>query len=121
MPNSQSNKSAFDADALISHVLSYAQHGRLMVIMGAFGLLAGIVYCVYSKAVYQSRSVVYVRAFGAPLRDIELPETRKDQYTVYRSLYREFTSRRNVLGAARRMGLVGPDATWEDAIAIVPV
>ncbi|MGV3659652.1 MAG: polysaccharide biosynthesis tyrosine autokinase [Prosthecobacter sp.] len=112
-------KKGFDFVALTSKALQYARHGRLMVAMACLGILAGLVYYVYETPVFQAKSQVYVRSFGSPLRSNEVAETAQSG-TLNRFLAREFSSQRYIVGAARRMGLVGKNATYEDVVQHVP-
>lgn len=109
----------FDLIGLTSKALQYIRHVRLMLAMACIGLLAGLVYYVYGTPIFQSRSLVYVRGFGSPLRSSEVAETVQsagmNRYVLY-----EFTSRRNIIEAAKRMGIVGPRANWEDVLKVVP-
>ena len=114
-----SPKKGFDLIAVTSHALQYVRHFRLMLAMGCLGILAGLVYYVYSTPIYQSRSLVYVRGFGSPLRMAEVPET-VEAGGLNRHIVKEFSSHRNVIETAKRMGIVGPNATWEDVIYHIP-
>ena len=112
-------KKGFDLIALTSQALQYVRHTRLMAAMGCLGILAGLVYYVYGTPIYQAKSLVYVRGYGSPLRTSEVPETVQAA-GMNRHITQEFTSRRNIIEAARRMGLVGKSATWEDLIQVIP-
>lgn len=112
-------KKGFDFVALVAKALQYVRHTRLMVATACLGLLAGLVYYVYGTPIYQAKSLIYVRGFGSPLRTSEVPETMQSG-TLNRQVYYEFTSRRNILETAKRMNLVGPGATYEDVVQIVP-
>ena len=112
-------KGKMDVTAWISQALSYAKHGRLMAATGCIGILAGMVYFVYSTPLYTSRSLVYMKGFGSPVRNSEVPETVQ-AVGFNRATLNEFSSRRNITETARRMGLVGKGAVWEDVLKIVP-
>lgn len=105
--------------AITAHALQYVRHVRLMMAMGCLGILAGLVYYVYSTPLYQSKSLVYVRGFGSPVRMPEVPET-VEAGGLNRHIVQEFTSRRNIIETAKRMGIVGPSATWEDVVIEIP-
>jgi polysaccharide biosynthesis transport protein len=109
----------FDLIGLTSKALQYVKHFRLMAAMGCLGILAGLVYYVYSPPIFQAKSLVYVKGYGSPLRSREVRETMQS-VGLNRQIMAEFTSRRNILETARRMGLVGPSATWESVIKIIP-
>lgn len=112
-------KGKMDVATLVGSVLSYAKHGRLMAAMGAIGILAGMVYFVYSIPLYTSRSLIYIKGYGSPVRDQEVAETVQ-AVGFNRATLGEFTSKRNITETARRMGLVGRGAVWEDVIRVVP-
>jgi hypothetical protein len=112
-------KKGFDLIALTSKALQYARHGRLMLAMTCLGILSGLVYYVYGTPIYSSKSLIYVRSFGSPVRSNEVAETVQSG-VVNRFLTREFTSQRNVLATAIHIGIVGPSATWEDVVQIIP-
>lgn len=114
-----SPKKGFDMIAITAQALQYVRHVRLMMAMGCLGILAGLVYYVYSTPLYQSRSLVYVRGFGSPVRMAEVPET-VEAGGLNRHIVQEFTSRRNIIETAKRMGIVGPSATWEDVVYEIP-
>ncbi|MCB1208582.1 MAG: polysaccharide biosynthesis tyrosine autokinase [Verrucomicrobiales bacterium] len=113
-------KTGFDVTAVIAKALSYVRHGRLMVAMACLGLLAGMAYFVYSTPLYSSKSSVYVRVFGSPIRSNEIPETSQGATGLHRGVIQEFSSRKNIIAAAQRLKLVGPSAVWEDVLLVVP-
>lgn len=112
-------KGKMDITGWISQALSYAKHGRLMAATGSIGILAGMVYFVYSTPLYTSRSLVYMKGYGSPVRNSEVPETVQ-AVGFNRATLNEFSSRRNITETARRMGLVGKGAVWEDVLRVVP-
>jgi capsular exopolysaccharide synthesis family protein len=112
-------KKGFDLIAITAQALQYVRHVRLMIAMGCLGILAGLVYYIYSTPLYQARSLVYVRGFGSPVRMSEVPETL-EAGGLNRHIVKEFTSRRNILETAKRINLVGPSATWEDVLYEIP-
>lgn len=114
-----SPKKGFDMIAITAQALQYVRHVRLMMAMGCLGILAGLVYYVYSTPLYQAKSLVYVRGFGSPLRMAEVPET-VEAGGLNRHIVKEFTSRRNIIETAKRMGIVGQGATWEDVVYEIP-
>jgi succinoglycan biosynthesis transport protein ExoP len=112
-------KKGFDLIAVTAQTLQYVRHARLMIAMGCIGILAGLVYYIYSTPLYQARSLVYVRGFGSPVRMSDVPET-VEAGGINRNTVKEFTSRRNIVETAKRMGIVGPSATWEDVVYELP-
>jgi capsular exopolysaccharide synthesis family protein len=112
-------KKGFDLIAVTAQALQYVRHVRLMMAMGCLGILAGLVYYIYSTPLYQSKSLVYVRSFGSPVRMSDVPET-VEAAGLNRQIVQEFSSRRNIIETAKRMGIVGPSATWEDVVYEIP-
>ncbi|QTN31993.1 polysaccharide biosynthesis tyrosine autokinase [Akkermansiaceae bacterium] len=100
-------------------MLSYAKHVRLMLLMLALGLLAGIVAYMYSTPAYRSTSLLSVHGFGAPMVDREIPETYQTS-TFHRAFLTSFRSSNVQLAAARSLGLIGKTATSEDLLRIIP-
>jgi succinoglycan biosynthesis transport protein ExoP len=117
--STSSDKPKFDPLKLISQALSYAKHVRLMILMMAFGLLAGIVVFMFATPTYQSTALVSVQGFGAPLVDRDVPETRQSS-AFHRTFISNFRSSRIQLAAAKRMGLIGEGGTSEELLRIVP-
>ncbi len=113
------DKPKFDPLKLISQLLSYAKHVRLMLLMLALGLLAGIILFLFSTPAYRSTALVTMQSFGAPITDREVPETYQTS-SFHRSFLARFRSAPIQLAAAKRMGLVGDGATSEDLPSIVP-
>jgi succinoglycan biosynthesis transport protein ExoP len=114
-----SNKPKFDPLKLISQVLSYAKHVRLMLLMMAVGLMAGIIAFMFSTPTYRSTAMVSMHGFGAPLVDREVPETYQTS-SFHRSFLTRFRSAPVQLAAAKRMGLLGEEATSEDLLRMIP-
>ena len=117
--NISSERPKFDPLKLASQAISYAKHTRLMLLMMAFGLLAGIVAYMFTVPTYRSSALISVSAFGAPLVDRDVPETRQSS-AMHRGFLARIRSSRTLLATARRMGLVGENATSEDLVSIIP-
>lgn len=113
-------KKSFDISAVVSQALTYIRHGRLMVIMACLGMLSGLAYYVYSTPLYEAKSLVYVRGHGSPVQARDVPETMEAS-GLNRAIMEEFSSRRNVIEAAKKMGLVQKDATWVQVVEMVPL
>lgn len=109
----------FDIGLVIAQALGYIRHGRLMVATACIGILAGMVYYVYSIPLFEARGLVYVRAHGSPLSIADVPETVESR-VVNRAIIQEFTSKRNLLETAKRMKIVGADGAWADLVEAVP-
>jgi succinoglycan biosynthesis transport protein ExoP len=106
-------RKSFDSSQVVTTVLSYVQYGRIMVAMACMGILAGICYFVYATPIYSTRAVIYFRIHGAPISDRGVAETMLNPRSA-RSLPGQLVSKRNVLAAAKRAGLVDSSASYED-------
>jgi succinoglycan biosynthesis transport protein ExoP len=114
-----SEKPKFDPLKFFTQALSYAKHARLMLLMLAFGLLSGVIVYMFTVPTYRSTALVSVQGFGAPLVDRDIPETYQTS-SFHRAFLNKFRSSRVQLAAAKRMGLVGEQASTEDLVRIVP-
>ncbi|MGJ8642157.1 MAG: polysaccharide biosynthesis tyrosine autokinase [Luteolibacter sp.] len=117
--NNPSDKPKFDPLKLLSQAISYVKHIKLMLLMMAFGILAGIVVYLFSTPTYQSTALVSVQGFGAPMVDRDIPETYQTS-SFHRAFLDSFRSTRVQLAAAKRMGLVGKDGTSDDLRDVLP-
>lgn len=120
MQPSLESKPNFDPTHLISKAFGYLKHFRLMLIMLAFGLLAGISYFLFAIPTFQARSLVYYQAFGTAVKDSEVQAVGGPGAGLSRGLLTRFSSQRIQLGAARRLGLLGEEETYEDLLENVP-
>lgn len=118
MSNS-SDKPKFDPLKLFSQAISYVKHIRIMLLMMAFGILAGIVVFMFSTPTYKSTALVSVQGFGAPMVDRDIPETHQTS-SFHRAFLDSFRSSRVQLAAAKRMGLVGQNSTSDDLLDVIP-
>lgn len=121
METQNPNKPKFDPVRLITQALSLVKHSRLMLLMIPFGIMAGICYYVYSMPLYMAKSLVYIRAFGATVKDNRVDELRGSGSVLNRFFLTNLTSGRMQLLAAQKLGLVGPRATAEDVLKHVPI
>ena len=110
-------KGKFDPIKIIGQVFSYTKHIRLMLLMGALGLIAGIVYYTFSRPTYRSTALVYTKTYGSPIATSETPGVSR---AVSRSFLAQFRSRLIQLGTAKRLGLLSEEATYEDLFVHVP-
>lgn len=117
--NTSSDKPKFDPLKFFSQALSYAKHGRLMLLMLALGALSGIVVYMFTIPTYRSTALISVQGFGAPLVDRDIPETYETS-TFHRAFLTRIRSSRVQLAAAKKMGLVPADATSEDVLNLIP-
>lgn len=120
MQPSVESKPNFDPVQLISKAFSYLKHFRLMLIMLAFGLLAGICYFLFAIPTFQAKSLVYYQLFGTAVKDSEVQAVGGSGARLSRGLVTRFGSQRIQIGAARRLGLLGEGETYEDVLENVP-
>lgn len=106
-----------DPVRILTQAFSYVKHLRLMAILFSLGLLAGITYFLYSTPLYQARSLVFFQAFGSPIRDADVPETTSRSS---RTLLDRLRSQEIQIAAAKRLGLLGDQATFEALVEQVP-
>lgn len=109
----------FDPVRLIGHLFSYARHLRLMILMGAIGLLMGVSAFLYTTPTFSARSLVTIHGFGTPLANREVSELGQ-RASFNRTFLDRFRSPRVQLGAARNLGLISEGSTLEDLVRIVP-
>lgn len=117
--NIYADKPKFDALKFNTSALSYAKHGRLMLLMLAFGALSGIVAYVFAIPTYRSTALVSVQGYGAPVVDRDIPETN-ERSVFNREFLNRIRSSRVQLAAAQNMGLLAGEATSEDLLDIIP-
>lgn len=122
MNSSVSKKSKFDPGQIIVQALSYAAHLRLMLIMFAFGILLGIGYYIYSTPVYEVRSLIGAQVFGSDALEAlqeeqGLPTTSAKLRT---NLGHVIATQALQLRAAKKLGIVGPEADYTSVLAVVP-
>jgi polysaccharide biosynthesis transport protein len=113
-------KKGFDVAGFVSQMLTYARHGRLMVAAACLGILAGLVYYVYTIPLYEARGLVYVRSHGSPVSNSDVPETVEAK-GLSQALMSEFTSKRNLIETAKSMKLIGAGGTWADVVESIPL
>jgi len=109
----------FDPVKIIAQAFSYVKHFRLMVIILAMALLAGMGYFLYATPLYQARSLVFFQSYGNPVRNAELPETSVSA-GVNRALIGRLQSQQVLIAAGKKLGLVGDGATFEALLEQVP-
>ena len=108
-----SKKKGFDFQAALGRALTIVQHLRLMVIMIAFGLLAGVTYYIFSDPVFYSRSIVNVGIFGAPVESRGVEDTTSSTYLIRNSLLSQLNSRHLMIRTAVGLGIVEEGASYE--------
>lgn len=119
MEPSQTGKPKFDPITLLGQVFAYVKHVRLMILMGALGLCAGLVYFLFSIPTYRATSLVSVQGFGAPVSNVAVSETAAVG-SFNRSFLTRFRSQRVRVAAAAKLGLIPEKATFEAVIPHVP-
>jgi len=94
---------------IIPLLLAYVKYLCLMALLLLLGCLAGLVYFVYSPAVYQSRSLIDLKMYALPIASDGL-DTRR----LHRSLLDQLNSRQAIASTAHRMGIAKPEASFEE-------
>ncbi len=117
-PSSSAPK--FDPARILTQAFSYVKHLRLMLIVFALALIAGIGYFLYSTPIYQARSLVFFQAFGSPIRDSEIPETTTYSSRAALALMEQLRSQQVQIAAAKRLGLITDEETYEELLEHVP-
>ena len=113
--DTENNK--LDPSKLIIQGLTYLRHLRLMLLMLALGVLAGIVYFLFATPLYQAKSLVYFQPFGSGLQNKEVPETLLTSVPRFsRGMIDRFSSQQIQIGAAKRLGLISESGTYEDVM-----
>lgn len=110
----------FDPVRILTQAFAYVKHLRLMAILFALSLLAGICYFLYSTPLYQARSLVFFQAFGSPVRDADVPETATVTSRASRALMERIRSQEIQIAAAKRLGLMPNGGTFEELVELVP-
>ncbi len=120
MEHNPEGKQKFDPIKILGQVLTYARHIRLMMLMGAVGICAGLVVYLYSVPTYQAKSLVAMRTYYTAMKGTGMPDEMGGISINSRTFLRGFPSRLIQLGAAKRLGLVGERATFEEVLTHVP-
>jgi succinoglycan biosynthesis transport protein ExoP len=103
------NKQNFDSQEFISRVLGLSRYHRLAVLLCSLSILAGIVYYVYSDALYYSKSLVNVQVYSYAV-DAEAGDPgRQSIARSKRNLKYEFANKQMLKRIATRMGLVNQE------------
>lgn len=109
--SSQENKSKgkLDFTTVMRFILSYEEYMRLMLLLFLFGLLSGVVYFVYARAVYQSTSVIRVNLYLETSKIAS--DSKVARFNVVRNLGSQLGSGYLVLEAAKKIGFAGSQTT----------
>jgi polysaccharide biosynthesis transport protein len=66
-PPPEQNEGQIDSARLLTSSLRYVAYSRLMIICLAVGLLAGLVYYVFSRPTYSARALLRITVLGLPV------------------------------------------------------
>ena len=91
-------KRKFDTTQIIHAILSYELYFRLMIILFLLGIMAGVVYFVFSRATFTSTSLIKVYQFKDPATTAGAPNS--DPYRLM-SVLDVLNSGPNILTTAR--------------------
>ncbi len=119
MDSSQSSQTKFDPAKIIFQAFSYVKYFRLMLIVLALALLAGVSYFLYSTPLYQAKSLIHVQAYGNPVRNSELPETDVAA-GANRALMARIQSQQVLIAAGVKLGLLDGEKTYEAFVSHIP-
>ena len=120
MEPANNSSAKFDPVRILTQAFSYVKHLRLMLIVFAFALLAGVTYFQCATPLYRATSLVFFQSFGTPLRDREVPETSAYSSRTSRNLSDRIRSQQVLLATGRRLGLISDTGTYEDFLEHVP-
>jgi capsular exopolysaccharide synthesis family protein len=121
MDTSHTPAAKFDPVRILTQAFAYVKHLRLMAVVFALGILAGIAYFLYSTPLYQARSLVFFQAFGSPMRNADIPETAISTSRTSRALMERLRSQEIQIAAAKSLGLLNDsNATLEALVEHVP-
>ena len=118
-PLSTDDEPKVDATQWIVRALGYASQGRLMTICAALGLIAGLVYFVYSRPLYSSTSLVRFTVLSLPVHSesgrSDTVLNTNSRAVLLRALRTQLTSAQMQVLVARRLG-VATAATSPESI-----
>lgn len=101
----------FDPSQWISKVLKYENYLRLMSLLFVLGLLMGLSYFVYSRALYSSQALVQVKVFQNTADD-KGDVVSHPLWAVRRSLLAKFNSRHFQAQVAAKAGFVSEGTSY---------
>lgn len=102
---SKHRKKTIDTQELLGRVLAFSQYLRLSLILLTLGLLSGIIYYVYSDALYSSRGLINVRVFSYAVDSQSGEQGRQPIAKAKRSLATQLRSNHLLKQVAINMGL----------------
>jgi succinoglycan biosynthesis transport protein ExoP len=100
MSSATQNKISSTASDLLPAILEYVKYLKLMIILILLGCFIGLIYFVFSPAVYESRSIVDLKIFALPIATDGLDPRR-----LNRSLLDQLNSRQMIASTAHSMGI----------------
>lgn len=118
LPTPKSDK--LDGSKLLRLLLQYEDYFRLMALLFAAGLLAGVSYYVYARSTYESTALIRVNQFVDAARAASGGQ-RENQILLMRSLSRQLLSDYYQLETAKRLGLAtNATSAQELRAALIP-
>jgi polysaccharide biosynthesis transport protein len=108
------NQPRFDSQSFVQQAVSYIKYGRLMILLVCLGLLFGLGYYTYAKALYRSKAKVLVRVFDLPFHDKSTDPSAATPSRWRRSLLTDLYSPDLLIRTAQRMGIIGSDVDIDD-------
>lgn len=109
-----------DGSKVLRLLLQYEDYFRLMALLFAAGLLAGVSYFVYARSTYESTALIRVNQFVDAARAASGGQ-RENQILLMRSLSRQLLSDYYQLETAKRLGLAtNATSAQELRAALIP-
>jgi capsular exopolysaccharide synthesis family protein len=116
-PLSADEEPKVDASQWVAKALRYISQGRLMTICLALGVIAGLVYFVYSRPLYSSRSMVRFTMLSLPVNSdsgrSDTAMNSNNRAIALRALRTQLTSAQIQTLVARRLGVATSTASPE--------
>jgi len=106
-------KFTVNAGDAISFGLTILKHGRFVGLLMLLVLTAGLVYYVYARSVYFSRSLVRFQLLNLPIHS-ESATDNTPYYRLQRQMLQQLRSRHLVERTAKKLGLVSSTGTFDD-------
>ena len=98
-------KENFDSQEFISRILDLARYHRLATLLCCLALLSGIVYYVYSDALYYSKGLVNVQVYSYAVDSDAVDPGRESVDRTKRNLRYELANKQMLKRVITRMGL----------------
>ena len=97
-------KENFDSQEFISRILDLARYHRLATLLCCLALLSGIVYYVYSDALYYSKGLVNVQVYSYAVDSDAVDPARESVARTKRNLRYELANKQMLKRVITRMG-----------------